>query len=139
MGKDPGPTVWAELNEAQSMTLKLRNTGQAGLTDLGVEYAIHPTPKRPIGERLALIARAKTYGEKVEYSGPEYKGLKVEGNKAVLSFDHVGDGLVTRELIPTLERKNKNGDVVAAWLAKDNSEGAALIGFTICAKDQKIS
>jgi sialate O-acetylesterase len=135
--KDPGPSNWAELREAQSMTLKLRNTGQAVITDLGSEYDIHPTPKRPIGERLALIARAKTYGEKVEYSGPEYKSLKVDGNKAVLSFDHAGSGLVTRELIPTLERKNKNGDVAAAWRVKDNSEGAPLIGFTVCGKDQK--
>jgi sialate O-acetylesterase len=135
--KDPGPSNWAELREAQSMTLKLRNTGQAVITDLGSEYDIHPTPKRPIGERLALIARAKTYGEKVEYSGPEYKSLKLDGNKAVLSFDHAGDGLVTRELISTLERKNKNGDIQAAWRVKDNSEGAPLVGFTVCGKDQK--
>lgn len=135
--KDPGSSDWAELREAQSMTLKLRNTGQAVITDLGSEYDIHPTPKRPIGERLALIARAKTYGEKVEYSGPEYKSLKVDGNKAVLTFDHVADGLVTRELIPTLERKNKKGDIEAAWRVKDNSEGAPLVGFTVCGKDQK--
>ena len=53
----PGDSTWAELREAQSMTLKLPNTGQAIITDLGDEKDIHPTPKQPVGERLALIAR----------------------------------------------------------------------------------
>src|SRR5262249_23070914 len=107
--KEPGPSSWAELREAQNMTLKLRSTGQAVITDYGHEFDIHPTPKRPVGERLALIARAKTYGEKVEYSGPAYTGLKIDGNKAVLSFDHVGGGLVSKEMAPTDTRKNKAG------------------------------
>jgi sialate O-acetylesterase len=133
----PGASTWAELREAQLMTLKLRNTGQAVITDCGSEYDIHPTPKRPIGVRLALIARAKTYGEKLEYSGPEYKGLKVEGSKAVLSFDHAGSGLMTQELIPTDGRKNnKTGQVEYAWRVKEKSEGAPLVGFTVCGKNQ---
>jgi sialate O-acetylesterase len=135
--KEPGPSDWAELREAQHMTLKLRNTGEAVITDCGCEYDIHPTPKQPIGHRLALLARAKTYGEKVAYSGPEYKSLSIDGNKAVLSFDHVGGGLMTQELVPTEERKTKEGNVVAAWRVKDKSEGAPLIGFTVCGKDQK--
>jgi sialate O-acetylesterase len=134
--KNPGPSNWAELREAQHMTLKLRNTGEAVITDCGNEYDIHPTPKEPIGHRLALLARAKTYGEKVACSGPEYKSLKVDGNKAVLSFDHVGGGLMTQELVPTSERKNKNGTIAAAWRVKAKSEGAPLIGFTVCGKDQ---
>ncbi len=137
VAKEPGPSAWAELREAQNMTLKLRNTGQAVITDFGNEYDIHPTPKRPVGERLALIARAKTYGEKIEYSGPEYMGLKIEGNKAILSFDHADGSLVSRELVPTAERKNpKTEQVTAAWRVKDQSEGAPLVGFTIAGKDQ---
>jgi sialate O-acetylesterase len=129
--KDPGPSNWAELREAQSMTLKLKNTGQAVITDFGHEADIHPTPKRPVGERLALLARAKTYGEKVEYSGPEYSGVKIGGNKAVLSFDHIGSGLVSYPMVATDQRKNG-----AAWRVENKSEGAPLVGFTICGKDQ---
>ena len=79
------------------MTLKLPNTGMAVITDFGDENDIHPTPKQPVGERLGLIARATTYGEKIEYSGPLYKDMKVDGNKAILSFTHVGGGLAGAE------------------------------------------
>jgi sialate O-acetylesterase len=136
--KAPGDSNWAELREAQTMTLKLKNTGMAVITDYGCEYDIHPTPKRPVGERLALAARAQTYGEKIVYSGPMYKSAKFADGKAVLSFDHIGGGLDTESLVPTLERKNKEGKSQGfAW--RRGKEGAAneppLVGFTICGKD----
>lgn len=56
----------------------------------------HPANKEPVGVRLALAARAVAYGEKVEYSGPLFKSLKTEGNRAILSFDHTGGGLVAK-------------------------------------------
>ena len=99
--KEPGDSTWAELREAQLLTLKLPHTGMAVITDLGHEIDIHPTPKRPVGERLSLVARARTYGEKIVYSGPMYKGMKIDGNKAMLSFDHAGGGLVAKEMVPT--------------------------------------
>jgi len=49
--KTPGEANWAELREAQNVALKLPNTGTAVITDFGNEYDIHPTPKRPVGER----------------------------------------------------------------------------------------
>lgn len=134
--KMPGPSAWAELREAQLMTLKLPNTGMAVITDYGNEHDIHPTPKRPVGERLALLARAKTYGEKVEYSGPQYQAMKIEGNKAILTFDHVDGGLVAHEMVPTDERTDNAGNTHAAWRVKSGSEGAQLLGFTIAGKDQ---
>jgi sialate O-acetylesterase len=33
----------------------------------------------------------------VEFSGPLFKGVKFQGNHAILSFDHVGQGLEARE------------------------------------------
>jgi sialate O-acetylesterase len=136
--QEPGESSWAELREAQLLTLKAPHTGMAVIVDYGNEYDIHPTPKRPVGERLALIARARDYGEKVVYSGPMYKALKVEGNKAVLSFDHTGGGLVAKELIRTLERPDrKTGQMRGAWRVKEGTSGAKLIGFTICGQDRK--
>jgi sialate O-acetylesterase len=133
----PGESNWAELREAQTMTLKLKNTGMAVITDFGSEYDIHPTPKRPVGERLALAARAQTYGEKIVYSGPMYKSVKFAGNKAILTFDHVGGGLEGRELFPTLERKNKDGSTAAAWRVKaDVPVSSNVNGFTVCGKDK---
>jgi sialate O-acetylesterase len=138
VAKEPGNSSWAELREAQLMTLKLPHTGMAVIVDYGNEYDIHPTPKRPVGERLARIARARDYGEGVYYSGPVYQSMKVEGNKAILSFTHTRSGLVAKELERTLERKNaKTGHVGYAWRVKEGSSGAKLLGFTICGKDHK--
>jgi sialate O-acetylesterase len=60
VSKEPQESAWAELREAQLLTLKLPNTGMAVITDYGHERDIHPTPKRPVGERLSLAARAQT-------------------------------------------------------------------------------
>ncbi len=127
----PGNSDWAELREAQTMTLKLKNTGMAVITDFGNENDIHPTPKRPVGERLALAALAKTYGQKIVYSGPMYKAVKFDGDKAILSFDHLGGGLISQEL--ALDKNSKGN----AWRVKEGSNGAPLTGFTLCGKDQK--
>jgi len=88
---------YAELRDAQLYaTKKLPKVGIAVITDHGNETDIHPKPKQPVGERLALAAAGIAYEKKIEYSGPLYKSLQVEGDKAVLSFDHVGRGLVAK-------------------------------------------
>jgi sialate O-acetylesterase len=134
--KEPGESTWAELREAQTMTLKLPHTGMAVITDLGHEVDIHPTPKRPVGERLSLAARATTYGEKIVYSGPIFKALKVDGSRALLSFDHVGGGLVAKEMVPTHPLPTKTGKG-HAWRVKEGSTGAELLGFAVCGSDKK--
>ncbi|MEP3229741.1 MAG: sialate O-acetylesterase [Flavobacteriaceae bacterium] len=83
------------LREAQYRTLKLKNTGMAGTMDVGNPENIHPNIKKPIGERLAYIALAKTYGFKsIAYSGPTYKKYSVNNNKVTVEFDHAKNGLV---------------------------------------------
>ncbi len=85
------------LREAQYRTLKLRNTGMAGTMDVGDPNNVHPNIKKPIGERLAFIALAKTYGLKgIEYSGPTYKTCSVAGNEVIVEFNHAKNGLVSR-------------------------------------------
>jgi sialate O-acetylesterase len=94
----PGESDWAELREAQLLaTQVLPKVGQAVITDVGEEKDIHPRKKQPVGERLALAARALGNGHKITYSGPVYRSHKVEGSRVVLRFDHVGKGLVARE------------------------------------------
>jgi sialate O-acetylesterase len=91
--EQPSDPAWARLREAQLVTLKLPKTGMSVITDVGDEKDIHPKRKEPVGARLALAARAVTYGEKIEYLGPLYDSIQVDGNKAVLSFTHLGKGL----------------------------------------------
>jgi sialate O-acetylesterase len=90
----PEEASWAELREAQLQTLSLHHTGMAVAIDLGDEKDIHPKNKQDVGKRLALIARAKIYREKIAYSGPVYKSHKVKGDKVIISFQHANGGLV---------------------------------------------
>ncbi len=84
----PGPAQWAELREAQVMALDLPNTGMAVAIDIGEADDIHPKNKQAVAERLALNALTKTYGKRIEYSGPVLESMKTEGNKAILTFSH---------------------------------------------------
>jgi sialate O-acetylesterase len=93
---EPGESDWAELREAQSMTLRLPNTGMAVIIDIGAADDIHPRDKQDVGKRLAFIALAKDYGKKIPYSGPAYKNMRVKDGKAILSFNHCDEGLVAK-------------------------------------------
>jgi sialate O-acetylesterase len=90
----PRDNEWAELREAQAMTANsVPHSGLAVAIDIGEANDIHPKNKAEVGQRLALCALAQTYGKKIEFSGPQYKSMKVEGNSIRLSFDHVDGGL----------------------------------------------
>lgn len=64
--------------------------------DVGEAGNIHPVRKRPVGERLAMAARALVYGENIVACGPVYRGMTVEEGSILVSFDHTGSGLVAR-------------------------------------------
>jgi sialate O-acetylesterase len=92
---------WAFLREAQSETLDVPNTAMAVITDIGDEKDIHPRDKKTVGERLALAARAKAYGEDIVYSGPVFQTLEIRDGKAIVRFGHIGGGLVAKGDLPT--------------------------------------
>ena len=85
---------WPELREAQLMALELPNTGMAVIIDIGDADDIHPRNKQDVGKRLALAALAVAYGRDLVCSGPIYDHMEVQGARAVLSFEHIGGGLV---------------------------------------------
>lgn len=60
-------------------------------TDLG--DGLHPENKFGYGTRAARVALGAVYGKPVEYYGPVYKSHKIEGDKVIVTFDHVGQGL----------------------------------------------
>jgi len=108
---EPGESTWAELREAQLMTLKAPATGMAVIIDIGEANDIHPKNKQDVGHRLALAALAKTYGQSGEFSGPLYESAAVEGSKVRLRFSHA-EGLHT-------------------------ADGASLKGFAVAGADGK--
>lgn len=104
--ENPAGGGWGPVREGQRRALRLPKTGMAVIIDIGEARDIHPRNKQDVGARLALWALAKDYGRDIVPSGPLYKGMKVEGNKIRLSFDHVGGGLITAKkegLSPTQE------------------------------------
>jgi sialate O-acetylesterase len=96
-GNSEKGSEWAELREAQALTLSLPNTGMSVTTDIGDAKDIHPKNKQDVGKRLAAIALNKTYQKKNVYSGPVYQSFKVEGNKIIVSFTNVAGGLVAKD------------------------------------------
>ena len=86
-----------EIRDAQLYTWRtVTNTAMVVITDYGNAKDIHPRDKEPVGARLALAARAVAYGEKLEYSGPVFDTVKFDGNQAILSFQHLGTGLMAK-------------------------------------------
>ena len=109
--EQPWFSGWAELREAQTMTLALPKTGQAVIIDIGEAGDIHPRNKQDVGDRLARIALAKDYGKDIAFSGPLYRSMEVNGDKVRLSFEY-DQGMTT-------------------------SDGAGLKRFEIAGADQK--
>lgn len=92
----PQGSDWAELREAQTMTLSaLPNTGEAVILDLGEAADIHPKNKQDVGKRLARWALANDYGYKIPFRSPTFETMEVKGGQAVLTFEYIGGGLDT--------------------------------------------
>lgn len=89
----PGESNWAELREAQTMTMsKLKNTGEAVIIDAGEGKDIHPRNKEIVGERLARWALSKEYGFDIAHHSPMYQSMEKRENSLVLTFDHIHKG-----------------------------------------------
>ncbi|TMI78993.1 MAG: 9-O-acetylesterase, partial [Bacteroidetes bacterium] len=95
-GNSKKGSTWAELREAQTMTLSLPNTGMAVTTDIGNSTDIHPKNKQDVGKRLAAIALHNVYNKNIVYSGPMYKSMKVQGSSVIINFTNIGSGLVAK-------------------------------------------
>jgi sialate O-acetylesterase len=111
---EPADSAWAELREAQTMTMrKLPNTGEAVIIDIGEGKDIHPKNKQDVAKRLARWALVETYKVPgIVARSPLYKGMEKQGTKIVLAFDHVAGG----------------------WRPFDVNEP---VGFTIAGADKK--
>lgn len=93
----PSESEWAELRQAQTLTLSLPNTGMACIIDIGEANDIHPKNKQEVGRRLALIANKMVYKQECITSGPKYKNYRREGNRIRISFTSIGAGLCTKD------------------------------------------
>lgn len=125
-------STWAALREAQNMTLALPFTGQAVILDLGETDDIHPTEKAPVGQRLAAIALAKTYGKPIPYQGPVFKSAHFVDGNAVLSFSDTAGGLSGK---PLPEKYSLSKIPPKYETLVRNSPNSELEGFELAGKD----
>ena len=94
VSEPPTEQTWPELREAQTFTLdKLKNVGEAVIIDVGEGRDIHPRNKQMVANRLVRNALAKDYGMDLPHQSPRYQSMETQGNKIILSFQHVGQGL----------------------------------------------
>jgi sialate O-acetylesterase len=70
---------WGMLRDAQRRTLSVANTAMAVTLDVGDANNVHPADKQTVGHRLALAARALSYDEDVQHSGPLFRQATTEG------------------------------------------------------------
>jgi sialate O-acetylesterase len=93
----PDKSGWAEIRDIQLKTLDVPNTGMAVAIDIGEWNDLHPQNKKDVGYRLYLAALKVAYGDdKVVYSGPLCKSMKIDGKKIVISFSNTGSGLMCK-------------------------------------------
>jgi sialate O-acetylesterase len=118
---------WAELREAQSMTLRLPKTGMVVTTDIGNPKDIHPTNKQDVGHRLALAALHEAYDKDVVYSGPTVSTLAYDDGKAILGFRHVGGGLIAKDKYGYLKGFEIAGPDKKFYYAQARIEGNKVI------------
>ena len=93
---EPSKSGWAELRESQLLSLSVPNTGMVTSIDIGESINLHPKNKQEVGRRLALLAEAKTYNINIEYSGPVFKSMKIDGSLIRLTFDNCAEGLIAK-------------------------------------------
>ncbi len=125
---EPGvPDPWAELQNAQRLTLSLPKTGMAVINDIGMEKNIHPPNKIDVGNRLARWALANDYGKTgIVISGPLFKSAKIEGNTLRVEFEHA-TGLKSRDGGPLKCFEMAGADRKWHWADAVIIQGEALV------------
>lgn len=122
----PTESNWAELREAQFKALQAPNTAMTVNIDLGEWNDIHPDNKKDVGERMALAAQKLAYANDIVYSGPLYKEHTIEGNKIIITFSHIGSGLITNDGEELSEFAIAGEDKKFVW-AKAKIEGDKVV------------
>ncbi len=114
--RDPIPGSWSVIREAQARAAQsIANSGLAISADIGEKANIHPNNKRPVGERLALLALRDVYGQPVNAEGPCYASHSIEGATVRVIFTNTHGGLVRGE-----RPEVTNGAVVGFAVAGTN-------------------
>ncbi len=123
---------WPYFRDMQrKFALEISNTFMAVSSDLGDSLNVHPTQKRPVGERLALLALKNTYHKNILADGPTIKSAFQKSKEIIVDFNNakklqtgddkklIGFEVMNEKgkiILPKAEIKNNK---VILYLAKD--------------------
>lgn len=133
----------AELREAQAMTVSaVPNTGMAVTMDVVPNINdIHPPYKFDVGDRLARLALNQTYGYRdIVCYGPTYKGVKFDGKRAIVSFDHASGLSIAGDTLAGIEIAGEDkvfhpaqaklqGETLVVWSDEVEKPASVRFGF----------
>ncbi len=118
---EEGRMIFPTIREKQELVSRhVPDVWMASIMDVGMKKDIHPKQKRPVGERLALLAEGHVYGEDILCDAPECTGMTAEDAKVVLTFANAGDGL------------RVTGNVLQAMELLADGKPVAQFTFTVC-------
>jgi len=126
-GNNHPATALPEIWEAQSSIEKtIPLTGQAVINDLVDNIRdIHPVTKKPVGERLALLALNRTYGKsEIVCASPEFEKMEIQGNTMILHFKNA-------KLLKTRDGKSPDWFEIAGADGVYQKPSATIDGMTI--------
>ena len=106
-----GKEDWMTLRESQRLAAaSVPNAAMAVTIDIGDPNDLHPLDKKPVADRLALLARAEVYGEEVIASGPLIESAKrMEDGRLRLTFRSTEPGLQSGEKLGGFEVAGEDG------------------------------
>lgn len=106
---------WPYFRDAQrKLQFNIPNSGMAVSSDLGDSLDVHPTKKKEVGERLALLALKGSYHKKIRASGPVALSAKIQQNEVLVSFTSCDQLLTTNKLALTgFELVTEKGNHIA--------------------------
>lgn len=101
-------------NMQRELQATIPNTGMAVSSDLGDSLDVHPTRKKEVGERLALLALKNTYQRKITASGPSVFSAKPLKDKIIVAFtDAKSLNTASQEPVRGFELINERGIRIA--------------------------
>ncbi|MEX1307523.1 MAG: sialate O-acetylesterase, partial [Eubacteriales bacterium] len=94
--RDTGVNYPQVREQQERVSKNVPNAHMISIMDQGMAYDIHPKQKKPVGERLALMAMGKVYGEDILCEPPEFENMLRDDSKIVIDFKNAGEGLVLK-------------------------------------------
>ena len=130
------------MRDEQRRALAEAKTGMVVTIDLAPD-GIHPANKMDVAERLARWPLARDYGKALPFSGPLYRRIQVKGDRVIVHFDHVGDGLAIgrkEDLEPThiLSGSAVNGFEVVGRQGAWHPAKARIVSETVACSSEKV-